>query len=207
MSGYVRRLLGLALACTGLASGCVMSAKAGEAQAVAAKDKAAAMALEALDRASKPGAYHEHLKALAGRFQQEIRWWIRPGSEPNISVGLAEVTVIMGGRYVKQQVQGEMAGEPFHGLGLIGYDNQKRKYVSIWIDNLSSGIMSGEGTCDRTGKVFTFVGSFADSVTGKQKTVRMVTRVVDADHQLFERYESRRDGEEFKTMEISSTRL
>jgi hypothetical protein len=192
-AGRLRALL-LALACGGLGVSCATSATA-------------AQLLQARDKASKPGAPHEPLEALAGRFEQEIRWWLEPGAEPTLSKGLAEVTRIMGGRYVKQQLLAELAGEPFQALSLIGYDNQKRAYVSVWIDNFSSGILNCVGRYDAEARLFTFVGSYEDPLTGKKMTARLTTRIVDADHQLFERYETLPDGAEIKTMEIRATRV
>jgi len=36
-------------------------------------------------------------------------------------------------------------GMPFEGMGLDGYDNASKEYISIWIDNMGTGIMYMKG--------------------------------------------------------------
>ena len=58
----------------------------------------------------------------------------------------SSVTSIMDGRFIKVEVKGDMPGMgPYHGVGVYGYDNAAKKFVSSWIDNHSTGIMQGEG--------------------------------------------------------------
>ena len=39
-----------------------------------------------------------------------------------------------------------MMGQPFSGVGIDGYDNLRKKYVTTWIDTMGTGIFSMEGT-------------------------------------------------------------
>lgn len=161
----------------------------------------------AMMKASAVGQSHAQLKPLAGHWKQEVKWWADPAAPPMVSQGTSETTLIMGGRYLREEAKGEMMNNPFEGLGITGYDNQKKKYVSSWIDNMGTGIMLSEGTCDSSGKVFTFIGSYIDPVTGKNETARMVTRVVDDNKHTFEMHAKSPDGKEFKMMEITYTRM
>ena len=42
--------------------------------------------------------------------------------------------------------KGEMFGQPFEGLQLIGFDNMQQKYVTLWIDNSSTFFFMTTGT-------------------------------------------------------------
>ena len=48
-----------------------------------------------------------------------------------------------------------MRRRPFQGLGFTGYDNHPKKYVGVWIDNMTTSIMTSSGTFDAGGKTFT----------------------------------------------------
>ena len=58
----------------------------------------------------------------------------------------------------KMQMPGEdgkMKDMQFKGMGVEGYDNVKKKFVSSWIDNMGTGIQFSEGTYDPATKTFT----------------------------------------------------
>lgn len=159
--------------------------------------------------AALPGPHHEHLKALAGHWKQEVKMWPDPASPPSVSEGVGDVKWIMGGRYLQEDVQGTMMEGPFNGMGITGYDNVQKKYVSSWIDSMGTGIMTSTGTCDGAGKVFNWTGEYFDAVSGKKETYRMVTRVVDDTKHVFEMWSKnpQSQGKEFKMMEITYTRM
>ncbi len=128
--------------------------------------------------------------------------WI-PGKPPVESTGTCEQRMIFDGRYLQQEYTGEMMGSPFTGINLIGYDNHAKKYVSTWIDSMSTGIYYFEGTA--TGKTTTQGSSYDDPVRGP--TVwRSVTRIVDNNTLELEMFLTPRRGKEEKVMEMTVTR-
>lgn len=98
---------------------------------------------------------------------------------------------------------GDMMGQKFQGIGTVGFDPAKKKYLTTWIDNMSLGIMTYEGTFDAATKTLTSLGE--DVWEGKKMKARDVLKIVSADQQTFEMYRSV-DGKEFKVMDISYTR-
>ena len=78
--------------------------------------------------------------------------------------------------------------------GARGYDNVKKKYVHVWLDSLSSGISTSEGTADATGKVITLTGKCIDPVTGGEQSHRVVLTVVDDKKHVLEFFGPGRDG-------------
>lgn len=152
------------------------------------------------------GPEHEKFKDMVGTWDTETKMWMGPG-EPSVVNGTAVFRLILHGRYIEQRFKCMMMGEPYEGLGLEGYDRFKKKYVSIWMDSDSTGILMIEGTTDETGKVTTYTGKVDDPMTGqKDKPVKSIAREIDKDHVVFEMYEDKPGAGEFKTMEISYTR-
>lgn len=154
-----------------------------------------------------PGEPHEHLASLAGEWTWTSKWWMEPGAPPEESNGTMSSSMTMDGRYLLENYEGSMMGQPFRGHGITGYDNFRKEYVSSWIDNMGTSIMLSRGTHDPASKTLTMSGKFDDIMTGeKDKTMRSVTTHPDENTILMEMYVPGPDGAEFKTMEIRSTR-
>jgi hypothetical protein len=152
-----------------------------------------------------PCVPHKLLAKMAGSWNTMARSWCAPGETPAESTGVAEHRMILGGRYLQQECAGEMMGEPFTGLGFTGYDNHTRKYVSTWMDTMSTGIYFFEGTAKADGKTIVQTSRYDDPVQGPMAW-RSVTRVVDDNTLEFEMYGTGKSGREEKMMEMRYTR-
>jgi hypothetical protein len=163
--------------------------------------------MEKMTKAATPGPQHEMLKKLAGEWNAKVKFQMDPSQPWQESQSTSTVTVLMDGRYCQELVSGQMMGAPFSGMGVTGYDNVLGKYVSTWIDNMGTGIMTSQGTADASGKVITFIATMSDPVTGKPTKERMVTTIVDDDHHTMEMFGVPPGGKkEMKTMTIEYTR-
>ncbi len=98
-----------------------------------------------------------------------------------------------------------MMGSPFTGINVIGYDNHTKKYVSIWIDSMSTGIYYFEGTAGSDGKTITQESSYDDPARGPM-TWRSVTKLVDGNTVRYEMYLIPKGGKEEKMMEMTLAR-
>ncbi len=150
-----------------------------------------------------PGAPHKKLTALAGTWSTKTKAWMEPGKPPVQASGTCEQRMLLDGRYLQQQYTGEMMGSPFTGINVIGYDNYTKKYVSIWIDSMSTGIYYFEGT--GSGKTITQQCSYDDPVRGPM-VWRSVTRIVDNNTLKYDMYLTPKRGKEEKMMEMTVTR-
>jgi hypothetical protein len=158
--------------------------------------------MAAYARYAAPGAEHRLLQKRAGTWDVTVRIWMAPGAPPEESKAVSECSVLMGGRYVQEKLEGTAMGRSFSGLGLTGFDNIKKKYVSIWIDNMGTGIMASEGAASADGKSLEYLGDLPDPVANKYRQQRMVETDVDADHRRTEAFDIGPDGKPFKSMEI-----
>ena len=153
-----------------------------------------------------PNENHAILKALEGKWKAEVKMWMDPAAEPEVSEGTAESTMILGGRYLEQQYSGTAMGQPFEGRGLIGYDNLRKEYRSVWADNMSTGVMVSSGSYDATAKTITEKGTMSCPIMQGDRDYRAVTTFIDKDHYTYESFMAGEDGTEMKTMLITYTR-
>ena len=170
-----------------------------------AADAAQAAMMEAMMQIAAPGEHHAHLKPLAGAWKTTTKWWMGPG-EPDISHGKCRNEWILGGRFLKMDFKGTSAENPFEGFGLLGYDNTKKQHISLWCDTMSTSAAISHGTCDQSGKVFTYVSTYDDPFTGQPKKVKMVTKVINADKHVFTIHNIDKDGKESQELEVTYVR-
>lgn len=153
-----------------------------------------------------PGEAHKVLDQFVGDWDYTLKWWNAPGSEPETSSGESEVEWKLDGRFIEADVEGISMGQKFEGLGYIGYDNAKKEYQNVWIDNMGTGMMMGTGQYDVETKTFTEKGTYTDPMTGEAKPYTGVTKIIDNDNHTYELFTPGPDGKEFKMMEITYVR-
>ena len=161
--------------------------------------------MEIYRKAGTPGEPHKLLAKLEGSWTTKSRGWMEPGKPPVESSGTCEQKVILDGHYLRQEYAGDMMGQPFTGISILGYDNHTKKYQSVWIDTMSTGIYLFEGPASADGKVITQECRYDDPVKGPSLW-RTVTRFKDDDTQEFEMFLTPRGGKEEKMMEMTIER-
>lgn len=144
-----------------------------------------AKAEEAWMAASMPGAPHAWLGQFIGTWKTKMS--MDMGGAPMVSEGTAKFSWLIDGRFLLQEFNGDMMGMPMQGFGVQGFDNVKRQYTGTWLDNMSTGIMTMQGSLDQTGKVLTLIGGMDEPMTGEMnKPVAFITTVIDENHMKFE---------------------
>jgi Protein of unknown function (DUF1579) len=161
--------------------------------------------METYQKLATPGEPHEQLAKLAGAWTTHTKEWMEPGKPPTESTGMCDFTVLLDGRFVRQECTGQMMGQPFTGIGTHGYDNFTKKYLTTWMDSMATGIFSMEGKASADSKTIILHGSHADPFEGLMKH-RAVWTFPDANTQNFAMYGSHKGGKEMKMMEITYTR-
>jgi hypothetical protein len=149
---------------------------------------------------------HVYLKNFVGEWDVRTKAWMQPGTEPVISQNSSIARLILGGRFLEMEFKGEMFGQPFEGLQIVGFDNFQKKYVTFWIDSSSTAFYLLSGTRDESENVITDTGDWPDPVTGGAIGVRAVTKLVSKDEFVYEMYMIGPDGNEFKTLENRAVR-
>ncbi len=161
--------------------------------------------MELWKQMATPGAPHKLLAGLAGSWTTKTKEWMDPTKPATESEGTAEIRPLMDGRFIFQEYHGQMMGQPFAGIGIDGYDNMKKKYVTAWMDSMGTGIFIMEGTAGGDGNTITLKGSHPEP-GGGQMHHRAVWKIVDTNNQVFEMYGTHHGQKESKVLEIIYTR-
>jgi Protein of unknown function (DUF1579) len=88
----------------------------------------------------KPGPEHDKLKYQVGTWDGVA---VSNGKE---SKALMTAKMGIGNMWLIEDFQGEIEGMKFEGHGMTTYDPQKKKYINIWVDSMSTEPMITEGT-------------------------------------------------------------
>jgi hypothetical protein len=147
-----------------------------------------------------PGPEHAKLLKTVGTWDCESKCWMEPGKEPQVSKGKVVRTEVLGGRYVREDMEGEMGGKKFSGIGYLAFNNATKKHECVWLDSGGTGIMYMSGTeTELKGSFYGPGGAVVQS--------RCVTKHINDDRATMEMYMDMGMGGEMKCMEMTYTRV
>ena len=157
----------------------------------------AAVALSPLRTAQdgpKPSPEIEHFKKMAGVWDAEIDM----GGQKQ--KGIMTYTMGPGGLWLISDIKFDF----FSGHGVDGYDVNKKKHFSIWVDSSNTAMMTMESTYDKNAKTIT---SMADGtgMDGKPTKSKLITTLTDDDHMTFKMWKIV-DGKETDEFVINYSR-
>lgn len=150
-----------------------------------------------------PGEHHKKLDALVGKWNFTIKYSEDHGGGE--SKGTSEFTWALGGRFLVETTKTDMGGMPLEWMGWHGYDNQKKQYVSSWVDNFSTGIQNFNGRYDNASNTLTYTGEVDDPAGGKQN-VKWQIQFEGKDKFTTTMIEGVGNGKERVAMKITATR-
>ncbi len=122
----------------------------------------------------KPGPQFDVLKSMEGTWDATVK---TGGQE---SHGTMVFKMGLGGLWLTSSFNGDFGGQKFEGRGMDSYDANKKKYVSVWTDSMSTSPMVTEGTYDPATKKLTMEGTMP-GMDGKPNKVKMVSEYKDKD--------------------------
>ena len=157
--------------------------------------------LKKMQEAGRPGPAHQALESFVGNWKAEVTCWMDPNEPPNISHATARIGWTLDKHFIQEEFHGEMMGTPFTGRLIMGFDNTKQKFVSVWVDSFSTSMSTSEGKGDTGNKVITLEGRADCPATGRRDVpMKQVLRVLSKDKFSLEMFN---DGQ--RTMEITYT--
>ena len=161
--------------------------------------------MELYKHLATPGEPHKLFATLSGSWTTTTKEWMEPGKPPTESTGTAEMKMLLDGRFLYQEYNAQMMGQPFSGVGIDAYDNMRKRYVTVWLDTMSTGVFTMEGTASADGKTITLKGQHAEP-GGGHMTHRAIWKIVDDNTQTFDMYGAHHGGKETKMLEITYSR-
>lgn len=163
--------------------------------------------MQAFIQAGTPGEEHKLLQSYVGKWNHIVTMWMKPEALPEISKGTTETESILGGRFIHQRINGISMGQPFEGLGLTGYDNVKKHFSTVWLDNMGTGMMLGTGVFDQAKKAIVDSGSFSCPMSASGTVnYRAVWTLPEKNSFKYEMFAPGEDGKEFRMMEVVYTK-
>jgi len=165
--------------------------------------------MQACIDAGTPGKMQGVLTRDAGVWKGKGTMWMGPGSDSMAAEFTLNIKPAMDGRFVTFTFEGDMADMgPFNGLGINGFDNVEQKFVSSWIDNQSTGILSGTGELSPDGSTLTWTYRYTCPVTRKPAMLRQIERRTGENTKLQETFGTDpKSGKEYKMMSFEFKRV
>ncbi len=162
--------------------------------------------MEAYARGAAVGKEHEFLARMEGTWVCTLKSYMAPG-EPEVSYGLSENRMVLGGRFLLQTFRGTAMGQPFEGMGLTGFDNVQKKVVGYWVDSMGTGVMTSEGTVDLAKGTLSTRSTYVNPLTGRPEFSREELAFQGPDAFTFKMYGKDPQGGEVLQVEITYHRL
>lgn len=154
-----------------------------------------------------PTEYHEVLAQYAGVWEGEATLWSwADPTEPRMqATGTVDAEIIMGGRFLVEEIRVEMGGQPLHGMAILGYSTAAGEYQGVSFDTNSTEMTRYTGRLTETGDI-ELRNTFADPSSGQTVSHRTVLRLISADEWLETVYETR-EGVERLVREVRFRRI
>jgi hypothetical protein len=153
----------------------------------------------------KPAPEHEIFKKEVGVWDATVEMKAHADGEPMVSKGVETNTLLGPGLWLIQDFKGEMMGAPFQGHGVTGYDPLKKKYVGTWVDSMSTGLATTQGTYDPKSRVMT-THLETSGPDGAMMKMRSTSEWKDANTRVFTMYSPAGQGDEYAMMKITYKR-
>jgi len=170
-----------------------------------APDPAAIQA--AMQQMTTPVAEHAALAKTVGDWDVQSSMWMAPGAPPEVSKATATFAALLGGRWIRQDYQGSMMGQPYVGVGMSGYDTVAKEYVATWFDGFSTAPSHMTGASKDGGATITYLSEMKHCpMTGGPLSMRSVLSNESADRMVFTMFNTPKGGTEQKSMELIYTR-
>jgi len=168
-------------------------------------DQDMAAMMEQMGKLAAPGEMHKILEHMVGTWDLEFEMTM-PGMGPMKSTGTSEITSVLGGRYIQEQLEGSFMGMAFSGLNLVGYDNHKKEYHSTWFDTSSTWPITATGQWNKETRTLELKGIMKDAANMEGRPYRMTTEMIDDDTAVAMMYDTIPPQGEVLVMTITYTR-
>jgi hypothetical protein len=161
---------------------------------------------QAGDKESTAGP-DKRLQYLLGTWDVAVQYQLPDGKESG-GKAACKTSWILSSRFLKQEYESNVMGQPLTVVQLLGFDRLKKKFVEFQLHLHGPGThtLHNEGSFSDDGKVLTLLGDSIDGFTGKPVKLRAVTTVVDANHYTLEWFMTETGGKEDRKVVLKHTR-
>lgn len=141
-----------------------------------------------------------------GEWKDTMLYYTEPGTSPDTGYTTTVYKTELDTLYTTAVTRGFIFSRSFEGRNIMGWDNTKKVFQSVWVDNLGSGITMLEGPWNSDNKTITLKGKMLDPASEKETDFEEVITIIDDKHQKFEMWNTDLKGNRRLTMQIFSTK-
>lgn len=153
----------------------------------------------------QPTAEHNKIKELAGVWKVQSTFYMDPNPEtPPMESEAKETVENFGNFWIRGVYESNFMGMPFQGQSTLGYDSEKKEYVSTWIDSMSPTFFHFRGNYE--GETLVMKGRAFDCMMKAETNYRTTEIQKSPNERVFEMFMELPDGSEFKMMTHVYTR-
>lgn len=153
-----------------------------------------------------PSEEHKELERFVGEWRVRIASRGDPTQSPLISEGSSSISWVLGNRFVEEYFSGKLAEQPYEGRGFFGFDNTTRRYVSVWMESVATGVVLAYGLYRPEEQTFDFEGTVYDPLLGRTKQATTKIHFVSPDEFTIAFIEQTSAGVEFAAFELAYQR-
>jgi len=160
--------------------------------------------MAAMKSYATPGPEHKALAEMAGSWLVTSECWMSPSGPSEKGSGTSTMKPVMDGRFIQEDFSGSLPMGPFHGMGLMGFDNGTGHYQHVWVADTGTGMLYSTG--DVKGDVVSFHGEMWCPLTKAVRKVRFDVKKLSDTERTLEMYAQDPGQPEFKTMVLQYKR-
>lgn len=145
----------------------------------------------------QPTREHHLLKEHVGTWRVECKYFMDP-TEPPFEVVATETIEMVGDFWSQSRFRADMGDFVLEGSSTVGFDPDKGKWVSTWIDNANPALFHFEGDLDEEAGALEMIGRGPSPVNEEDTTYRSVERVVDENTRTLDMFVTLPTGDELQ---------
>ena len=147
---------------------------------------------------------HARLSAMAGTWDVDMTFWLRPGGTGLTSKGVSMIQPLFGGLFIEEKIEGRLNGTPFTTLAWTGFNTVTHRYEATRIASTNTIRIVETGGYDESTKQFELKAEYP--LAGDTWHQRTVIQPLTTDTMIAASYLSFGTVPEWKSVEIKYTR-
>jgi len=157
---------------------------------------------------SEPGAGQKYLQAFVGDWEVTKTFYPQTG-DPVRVMGTCRQSMIHDGRFLQSEFVFEQNGKKTTGLGIVGFDPQTGRFITMWTDSRSTRVSLRQSEAPFDGKEIVLLGRSleAEGKAPHSSTSRTVSFIEPGHNRIVHRqYVGRGDAKERLIMDLVMVR-
>jgi hypothetical protein len=147
---------------------------------------------------------HARLTALAGTWDLDMTFMLRPGGAGIPVKGTSTIRTILGGLFIEEKIDGVLNGTPFTTLAWTGYNAGTRQYEATRIASTNTARIAETGSFDERTRTLELTADYP--LAGETWHQRTVIQLISADSMVATSYLSFGSVPEWRGVEIKYVR-